>query len=616
MSKESVNRTLGALAVLGWLAFSTPAVAQVPLVVGSVRDQRGVPIAGARVTAAGSAGSRSTTTATDGTFALTADGVRAVTVTCRFCAATTVASVPGEPVVVIVTRFGALNEMSPSPGDMAALPYGSVESAMSLRPFTLLRQSTTFYPGSQLSDRGLLPADALLIDAGVPDYDIVFGASPYSTIPSRYVNNGDVRPASDAFVYGDQAGSGIVTLDPFGNDGSGVALYGSDSILRVTSVDNGNGVVAGTSSNWQESRQRADGELTLPLSTAQNVRVGAGSSQGYQYQPDAYRAAANFSYADATFDDAQPTIDLYANAVYDRGAYTARFDNWPLTDVWSDGQMSAGVRTRGPVQVFADVASRISTGIYDAQSIGAPRIGATLQQNRIDAGVTATGSFYDATAGLGAFNFAYAGGTDGVSSPSRGSLMTPSLNVDLFPQSKFGATFQATDSFDLPTLWQQYAFDANYGMSTYDRASLYSAQLTYTDEQRVRVSWEEAWQFVHGFANGQVTSSGVAATWQIAPTVSLRTWTMVAANSAVASGQTPYFPDGVQPSVGSVWLTYQNGAAVRFDAIYRKDVLDGAPFYHFDGDVSGPIAGVMRWYVGVEDRQQSTHVDAGLQIGP
>lgn len=615
MSKESVNRTLGALAVLGSLAFSTPAVAQVPLVVGSVRDQRGVPIVGARVTAAGSAGARSTATGTDGTFALTVEGVKAVTVTCRFCAPATVASVPGEPVVVIVTRFGALNDSSPSPEDMAALPYGSVESDVSLRPFTLLRQSKTFYPGSQLSDRGLLPADALLIDAGVPDYDVVFGASPYSTIPSRYENNADVRPASDAFLYGDQAGSGIVTLDPFGNEGNGVALYGSDSILRVTSVDDGNGVAAGTSSNWEESRQRADGELTLPLSTAQNVRVGTGSSQGYQYQPDAYRAAANFSYADATFDDAQPTIDLYANAVYDRGAYTARFDNWPLTDVWSDSQMSAGVRTRGPVEVFADVASRNSTGIYDAQSIGAPRIGATLQQNRVDAGVTATGSFYDATAGLGAFNFAYAGGTGGISSPSRGSLMTPSLNVDLFPQSKFGATFQATDSFDLPTLWQQYAFDANYGMATLDRANLYSAQLTYTDEQRVRVSWEEAWQFVHGFANGQVTSSGLAATWQIAPTVSLRTWTMVAANSAVASGQTPYFPDGAQSSVGSVWLTYQNGAALRFDAIYRKDVLGGAPFYHFDGDVSGPIAGAMRWYVGVEDRQQSTHVDAGLQIG-
>src|SRR6185312_5547108 len=94
MSKESVKRSLAVLAVLGSVVFSTPAVAQVPLVVGSVRDQRGVPIAGARVTAATPAGQRSTTTQADGTFALPAGGATAVTVTCRFCAAATAASVP------------------------------------------------------------------------------------------------------------------------------------------------------------------------------------------------------------------------------------------------------------------------------------------------------------------------------------------------------------------------------------------------------------------------------------------------------------------------------------------------------------------------------------------
>ena len=57
------------------------------------------------------------------------------------------------------------------------------------------------------------------------------------------------------------------------------------------------------------------------------------------------------------------------------------------------------------------------------------------------------------------------------------------------------------------------------------------------------------------------------------------------------------------------------GNAFRADAIYRKDVLDAVPFYHLDGDVSGPINGSVRWYVGVEDRLRTTHVDAGLQIG-
>jgi len=162
MSKESVKRSFAVLAVLGSVVFSTPAVAQVPLVVGSVRDQRGVPIAGARVTAATAEGLRSATTEADGTFALTGAGVATVSVTCRFCAAATAAAVPGEPIVVIVTRYPALNDSSPSAQDIASLPYGAVESAISLRPFTLLRQTTHYYPGSQLSDRGLLPAGALL----------------------------------------------------------------------------------------------------------------------------------------------------------------------------------------------------------------------------------------------------------------------------------------------------------------------------------------------------------------------------------------------------------------------------------------------------------------------
>src|SRR5581483_1139497 len=93
MSKESVNRTLGALAVLGSLVLSAPAIAQVPLVVGSVRDQRGVPIGDARVTAKTAAGLRSTVTQADGTFALALGGVTAVSVTCRFCAPATAAYV-------------------------------------------------------------------------------------------------------------------------------------------------------------------------------------------------------------------------------------------------------------------------------------------------------------------------------------------------------------------------------------------------------------------------------------------------------------------------------------------------------------------------------------------
>ncbi len=56
------------------------------------------------------------------------------------------------------------------------------------------------------------------------------------------------------------------------------------------------------------------------------------------------------------------------------------------------------------------------------------------------------------------------------------------------------------------------------------------------------------------------------------------------------------------------------GNAVRADAIYRRDLLDGTPFYHIDGAISGPIAGRLRWYAGAEDRLHRTFVDVGLRF--
>jgi len=609
-----VNRTLSALAAIATVFLGTPAGAQVALVVGSVRDQRGLPIAGAAVTALPAGIAQPAVTSADGTFAVEGEGVASVTIRCRYCATRTFAVVRGQPVVAIVSRFSALLDPAPSPEDLAALPYGRAESSIALRPFELLQQTTKFYPGSALSDRGLQPQNGLLVDAETPNYDVVFGASPYATIPSRYEASANVFSASDAFLYGDQAGSGIVTLDPFAGNANGVGLYGSDSVVRIEDGSQNADVVAGSSSSWFESRQRVDGELTIPLSGAQSVRLSGGTAQGYQYIPAQYRAASNFSFANATFDDAQPSVDLRAAAVYDRGDYTTHEDDSPVGDVWSDEQFTASARTRGAVQFFADASSRLSTGIYDAQALGGPRIGGTLAQNRIDAGVSAGTEFYDVTGGVGAFGFSYGGGSDGYSHPSTGHLVTPSIAANLLPNANWSAHLEASESFDLPNLWQQYAYEGGYG-SAYDRAALYGGSVTYTDQSRVSASYEAAWQFVHGYLNGQVTSSGVSVTWQIAPALALRTWTMIASEGTVPSGQVPYVYSETSPSVGDVWLTYENGGALRVDAIYRKDVLDGGPFYHVDGDVSGPVRGAVRWYAGVEDRLRSTHVDAGLQIG-
>jgi hypothetical protein len=120
---------------------------------------------------------------------------------------------------------------------------------------------------------------------------------------------------------------------------------------------------------------------------------------------------------------------------------------------------------------------------------------------------------------------------------------------------------------------------------------------------------------VNGIWTGTVTSTGFSAVWQIAPAIALRAWTMHVTDTVpLYGGGLPY--NGIAPTVNAVWLTYDTGAALRVDAIYRRDLLDAAPFYHFDGAISGPIGNGLRWYAGAEDRMRRTFVDAGLRFNP
>jgi hypothetical protein len=618
-SKESVNRTvICASALFVGVLLAVPARAQVALVVGSVRDQHGAVVEGAAVTAAGSHGESLATTATDasGTFAVQGENVASVTIVCRYCASRTLAIVPGEPVVAIVRRFDALFDDSPSPADLANLPYGHIESAMALHSFSLLQQSTGIFPGSQLSDRGLLPANALLIDAGVPNYDVVFGASPYDSSPAMYQQAGSIASAANAFLYGDRAGSGIVSLDPFGDGNANVALAGGLTTVRLASGSETARIAAGSSTNSTESRQRADAQLTVPLSSVQTLRVSGGTTQYRDYANPSSTLAGNFSFLNTEFDDAQPTIDLHTSFVADRGGYVASDGGLPIEDIWSDANFTAGLRTRGPIAAFADVSNRLSTGIYDPQVYQMPRIAGTLTQNRIDAGLEAVGHLYDVTAGVGFFGIGYTGGTGGSSLPAQGHLALPSLQVALFPGARWSAGLEASGSFTLPTLWERYGIPFEDQTLTYDRNSLYSATLSYTDNARIRISVEGATQRVTGLANGLVTSDGVSATWQIAPAVSLRAWTMYVDDSTTLAGQTPVAPIGLQTNVDAFWLTYDNGGAVRLDAIYRRDILDRQPYEHVDAAISGPIANHVRWFAGVEDRQHLRYLDVGLRFSP
>jgi hypothetical protein len=149
----------------------------------------------------------------------------------------------------------------------------------------------------------------------------------------------------------------------------------------------------------------------------------------------------------------------------------------------------------------------------------------------------------------------------------------------------------------------------------YDRNALLAEALTYTDQTRLRISLEQATQRVAGASSGTITSAGLSAIWQVAPSIALHAWTMHVTDTVPAYALPTAYDGSASPTVNAFWLTYDATGSLRLDAIYRRDLLDGAPFYHVDGDLSGPIANRLRWYAGVEDRTRRTFLDVGLRFG-
>ncbi len=547
------------MAALAALTGASPVVAQVAIVVGSVRDQDGRPIEGAAVRVVRPSGvAMSAVTDAAGTFALRAAGVVRLRLTCRYCESTTVSVRDGEPVVAIVRRYLALIDSAPSAADLANLPYAHVESAIGLRPFTLLSQSSSTYPGTVVSDRGLSNSGSLLLDDGAPNYDVTSGTSPYNLIPAQYERSTVMATAADAYLYGDQAGGGTVEATPFLDaSNSDVATVGSRTIARVATGSDTAGVVAASFSDNEESRQRTDLFSTWSLPGDQSLSAAAGTEQGRLYSGQAPFFSGNFSFADATLSAAR-LANLSLTAVADRGAYVMQFGEYPVSAAWSDTGMAASVRSTGPVAAFADFAFRASTGLYDAQAlpIGIPRIGAMLTQSHADAGITLSAPQGTLTAALAGFTMEYSGGSYGTSNPQRSALVVPSLQARLFPAGKWSATLEGSGSFALPTFLQQYQYIGPTGRAiALTRNSLVAGTLTYTDDSRLSVSLESADETLGGAQSGTIDSTGLSATWQIAPALALRAWTMHVAQNIAPSAISPIYP-WFNPTVNAFWLTY------------------------------------------------------------
>ncbi len=153
--------------------------APTPLVVGSVRDQEGAPIAGATVRLTGGASEARARTSTDGTFAIEGTGT-AVTIRCDYCRPTQTPIAADGTVTAVVQRYDAVRLDGPSHTDLANLPYTHAESAVSLTPWVVLEENANPLFASSLHDRSVSTVGGLLVLDGVPDYNSADGWTTYA----------------------------------------------------------------------------------------------------------------------------------------------------------------------------------------------------------------------------------------------------------------------------------------------------------------------------------------------------------------------------------------------------------------------------------------------------
>ena len=284
---------------------------------------------------------------------------------------------------------------------------------MALRPFTLLQQSVDPYPGSRLSDRGLSPSGSLLVDDGAANYDVVNGSSPYELVPAQFEGSAALGDASNAYLYGDQAGGGTVNCKSLRKRRE---LAGSDTWKRCHRARSGRDRMAsGPSSDRSATmRSRANAQIFRRAS----VRAPASRSQ--------LRPAANRGVRLHRGRRSMPAaFPLPTRRSPIRNSRTCTFRRCStaatMRSVRAPMPRPRPGRTQASISAFALPARyrplRISAFAPRPDSIPSRDrtthlyVGADLTQTRADAGVNASGRDYNVTAGVGTFWIDYAGGT-------------------------------------------------------------------------------------------------------------------------------------------------------------------------------------------------------------
>lgn len=607
------------MVLLGLLS-GAPAWAQTPqpLTVGAVRDQSGKPVAQAQVELFDQNGRKlgSAITADDGTFAAGVRGSARARITCDFCLPLELQVMRDDPVVAIVRRFDALLHDVPNQADAGALPYGHVESTLSLAPFAVLADSSAIGAGPTISDRGLSRAGGLILDHGVPNYDFAANVSPFLAVPSRALTQFDRTDAGTAFRYGERADAGTFLIAPPRTNDSLLIAGGDDDAARLHLSAPAFDLGAALSGDAIEHRERVDADATAAFadgSANMSVLMGRGALTPF----------ANY-FLDESFDGARFSAQRtrahrrYAEFTVDRGAYTIWRPAGVADAQWSDVGGRVGIETLGSTSAFFEVTAHKSNGYYDTHGF-TPALAGGLTQFQITTGIRSRSATGDLEAGLSGYDIAFSGGPvdDEYARSALGAgtmLVTPSLDYTYHRSPYWDLNVVAASTFRLPTLLERSGLIPVEDTVLLDRNSLLQTTFSLTDRARLHSSITAYHQSTNGLDRGSVAGVGAALAWQLTPALSLRSWVLHETDTTTPSvAVLRLTPANVSATVGSAWLTYES-AGMRADAVYRRDIFDTTAFAHFDYAASVPLSARMRIFAGSEVRHGVRLFDVGLRL--
>lgn len=573
------------------------------LVVGSVRDDDGMPIVRAHVRLVDRHGSITGTGLTDdhGTFAIEPNAMAvSAEIRCAHCRRTSVPLGDSTNLAIVVTRYRALESDVPDLRDVAALPYGRPADVFTLVPFVLGGGNA----GGPVSDRGLGGGRGLTSDDGAPLIDLATGTSALVDVPDRFASELGVVRADRAYRYGSSAGGGLFTLETVSPAARGSADAGSPSSIAVAPVDGDVHFAYGASSDGGSLAQRADID-TISAFAGGMIRAGV-TSAAQRFPIDAVELrrilrGERLAYATAsrqyrTFAGASANDVVVAGAKNYRSSY-----------------LTADLRLERPGTVALATGLRVARDTTSYAAMSAQPYALTGRSDERTLYAEAASVLGPAIV-HGALAFNDIATVESLKSRDvrfqRGAAL-PQFDIRILLGGGAYVRGGYAGAVRVPTLLENDASIASSVMSTLERAALTEAAFGIDTGARVRAEAMVYREQTQGFQTRRIDGVGASVVWQVAPQVNVRAWTLRATSADVMP---PLLGFG-NATRGVLWATYANGDALRLDAIVHRDVRGaGRSIVAVDADAYVPLARHVALDFGTTRRGDTREYSVGIRM--